>query len=849
MSREVYSVAKLRTALEVRSFIDPERTEAFTELIVYKDWNTGTEVHFRIVQTGPQSARRIWSALGVTPWAWRYIPLGDNLQHPYFTFVLNRLAELKVNAFDKTGKEANFPPKAHYELVGYSELFVRWSDEGNSFATRPCVPYYSVRRPQTAFHPLGLMPDQVLEIGSSAIIYYPRDPRDRMRRVRTEPVRGGTLEELKKQVRQNWSRRNLRTDTSWGSEYVISSSATGHAIQSVDGEYGININIDNMLKPADYNFSFRSREKEAVVFDGQSVRKRNWDELEFLVHHGPNVSIDFWAQRRPFELETTFRELREVVVGAVAPLGDSLPPSSQFKSLTRSGGNDVLKALYTFGTFALAFVPVWGWLASFALTVGELVYAYNTGRDYFGETVTPTEFAALGVLGIAGTVGDALGAIRVGSRIASISPDVDDSLRLSFGQVRHEYDVESRGSIEAVERGGDQPLAKLIASLTPEKHALLAKIGMGGLEPKEYLHQAGELLNRHMGELQRTNPDEFQVIVVSVLEGLLTPDGQSLAHDYLREAYAAYRRNPKTKDPVPPITWLWRSKSGRVSDFLRSAIGENYRHVIRQAQIIGTGKRIVLATEENIGEVIGFYTDLSRLGLVPYEVLEDIRKLSKYDKIRGLLRDCFQFEHPVELRFVRNLDGRQHFKIVEKGRVRWALDKEPLGHDVESEFHAIVVPRTPRHALLLQSGGALHPTSGLLYSQHPKTGKVASWIPHGAEHLATPQEMADAVCAALLEANFGRLSRDAANARSMMDRLRLDFETTTDLINEVRGTSYPYPVLTHNLGDLNPAMKPGGIGWPRYRRDNRGVWSIVNKNDVEKARADRLEWAHSRQSP
>src|SRR5690606_16459234 len=148
-----------------------------------------------------------------------------------------------------------------------------------------------------------------------------------------------------------------------------------------------------------------------------------------------------------------------------------------------------------------------------------------------------------------------------------------------------------------------------------------------------------------------------------------------------------------------------------------------------------------------------------------------------------------------------------------------------------------------RHAVLLQGGGDLAPKTALRYTQHPKTRLVADRIPHGAEHLAEPQEIADAICTALLEVNFDRLGRNAAEAKNLMARLEPDFKTMTDLINDARGTSFDYPVLITDLKDRNPALLPGAKGWPRFARDKHGVWSITNADEVAQARKDREGWA------
>jgi hypothetical protein len=161
---------------------------------------------------------------------------------------------------------------------------------------------------------------------------------------------------------------------------VITSTATGHSISSVDGEYDIAIAVDDPYKPADYNFTFASREREdRLPLGGPNLVTRvSYDEIECYVHHGPNVTVTAQAADGPLTLHSTVKVLRESVVGMVGPLGGPLPDRSRFADLNDSNVAKVV--LYAVGSLALCLIPGWGWIAAAALTVGELVYAYHTER-------------------------------------------------------------------------------------------------------------------------------------------------------------------------------------------------------------------------------------------------------------------------------------------------------------------------------------------------------------------------------------------------------------------------------------------------------------------------------------
>jgi hypothetical protein len=164
---------------------------------------------------------------------------------------------------------------------------------------------------------------------------------------------------------------------------------------------------------------------------------------------------------------------------------------------------------------------------------------------------------------------------------------------------------------------------------------------------------------------------------------------------------------------------------------------------------------------------------------------------------------------------------------------------------VEAEFLAVVAARTPRHAELLRGTRGARPTPALGYTQHPKTARTAAWIPHGSEHRFTPQEMADVVCAQLLELNADQLARTPAEFDTMLDLIAGDFARATEMINEVRGTSYRPPRMTRSLADVNPALRPGGTGWARMQRQRNGVWVTTNAAEVQGARDAREIWARS----
>src|SRR5690606_31149819 len=99
------------------------------------------------------------------------------------------------------------------------------------------------------------------------------------------------------------------------------------------------------------------------------------------VHHTSNVKVEAKANTKRFVLESTVLVLEENVVGPVGALGDPLPPRAKFSLLSKPP-SAAPGFLYMIASMALAFVPVYGWIASLALTVGELVYTYKTGEDF-----------------------------------------------------------------------------------------------------------------------------------------------------------------------------------------------------------------------------------------------------------------------------------------------------------------------------------------------------------------------------------------------------------------------------------------------------------------------------------
>jgi hypothetical protein len=71
--------------------------------------------------------------------------------------------------------------------------------------------------------------------------------------------------------------------------------------------------------------------------------------------------------------------------------------------------------------------------------------------------------------------------------------------------------------------------------------------------------------------------------------------------------------------------------------------------------------------------------------------------------------------------------------------------------------------------------------------------------PANRETVAFSSQIADVICAQLLELNADQLARDANQFNKLLDGLSVDFEQLTEWINEARGTKYPFPRLTRRL--------------------------------------------------
>lgn len=853
----LYRIQKLIPLLEVRSYFDIGRTSGFSEKIVYKDWGIETEIHIDIILSGhPVSARRSWNDTGAAPWVWQYHQLeGEEMKHtqlPFFEIVLSQQANLKITVIGKNGKRFSLLTDKSFDRLAYFSTIFTWFEVKNR--NRPshlvrnnlptaCVPRFIIRRPQTLSSSLNLRADKFFELTNSSLLYFPRHNRTRADYVHTIVVEDYGKENLRKLIDRQlfFSKNRYRTETSKGSEYIISTTRTGHIIQAVSGEYTFSIDIDKLEDTAAYNFEFVSKEIDhKSFFDGNSVRPRNWDEVRLYIHHSSNVLIKVQALIKIYEYDVKVYVKKENSVASVTKFGEPIPNRNLFSRWKDPNSPPLLETLYTIGMFAIAFVPVYGWIAALALSVGELVYTYRTGKDFFNNKVPPTEFAIMGILGIVGAVIDVRSALRTAKLFKlKMADNFETNLRRSINQSQNEYEAATRGSVEAVENVGDHPIAKVIASLPEKKQVQLANITGRITTPVQYLRMVGKIITDHMSSLQNSDPDSFRLIMISILEELLAPDGKGLASEYLQRRFIVYIK--RTKNPnMDPLEWLHLSKSKPVRIFLMRAIGSNYRDLIKSAIRGKNGKNIVMATRENIKLVHTFYDEIFALGLVTYRELNNFRRRAKFNNIRALLKDCFQLEHPVELRFSRNLDGAQRIKDVDAdGKVRWVLDLEPHDVKVREESLAIIAPRTSRHAILLQSDGALHAKSALNFSQHPKTRLVSELIPNGAEHLAEPQEIADAICMAILSVNFDKLASSPGAAKNLMSRLQVDFDRMTRLINKTRGTEFQYPKLILDFKNINPTLKPGGKGFPRFAKNRDGDWFITNLQDVIDARGNR----------
>lgn len=860
MSR-IYRREELSKLLDVRSEVIAYRL--FRERIVYKDWPTETEIIITITQhRNPIVARDRWRVLGITPWAWRYTPLTDTSK-PNFTLILNRDAKYDIVGRTKDG--FSFRIESEADRFKYKRYFSDFAEEiewfergayGHYVPSEPVVPHFNVLRPQYEFTPITQRPEQIHELVSEANIYFPRNPRTKDGQIRTVPIQGHGDSDLKRQVNgyRRSQRKNRRSPT-WmgreykGSEYTITSNGNGHIIRSVEGEYQFEIIPESdpasNITPA-YNFEFTStsdtyRRELGVPYDWPR------DIVRLYVHHTWAVKVKKYVDESEYiDAKVLVRSGEPSQIGF---LGEPIKDKNKYKELEENGN---IAANLIFGLFSMSLllIPGWGWVAALALSVGELVYVYNTGRDFFGDKISPKDLAVMGILCIAGIAADAVSAFRALKAIGlSVADDFDTAFQAAFRQLSHEYQGAAKGSLEAIESVGEHPVAKLIASLDEKLQKQLIDAANDLRSTDDYLRTISRLLDEQLRSLGASNLpkdiEKYEVIFRSLLEELLTPDGKTFATKFLRDSYEKFFANRRRIHYRSPLVWLHSQGSGSVIEFLEKALGKGYASRVRDALKVAKGKRITIATRENISLVYKAYDTIVGLGLRPYKELRDEWNKPIYDNIRSLMHDCFELEHPLELRFARNLTGVKIMKIhPETKKVSWVNEWNPMGIDVRDEFLAFLVPRTIRHAALLAEApsGELKLLSALRYTQHPKTGRVRSLIPHGAEHLATPQEIADAVCTEILRLNFDKIGMPGEISK-IMDNLDNDFSLLTHLINTARSTDYKVPYLIRSLDEVDPAVVPGGKGWPQFSKDSKsGVWSIVNPDEVEGARAARQEW-------
>jgi hypothetical protein len=833
----------LKKYLTVQSGVDTARG-FFSEKIIYTDWNTDTTIEITITKLGyPVIAREHWQVYAVTPWVWRYAPLTG--EFPRFVFFLPRDIKIAFIGRFQGSREFDVFSLSEAERQRYFSHFILDREPGSIFyrPSAPVVPRFDILRPQVpfTFGPEHRIYEQITE----SMLYFPRNVSGAPKSI---PIRNHDPDKILQQARA--SRKTLKDrkheEKIVGSEYTITSFGNGHVIRSVEGEYQLEIiprETQSNNTPA-YNFEFESK---PISLNFANV-VLEFDEVKLRVHHTDNVTVRKTVKSRPGLIVKVYLK-KTSNPDDIGFLGEPLPPNG-FEELDEESNlaKNLLLGLFT---ASLILIPGWGWAAALAIEIGELAYVYHTGRDFFGDKVSPGELAFMGAFSILGITGDALAGFRRLSRSIDFSRDFDDVLSSAFRSYSYEYQLAERGSVEAVDSVGENPIAKLLASLSDSQR----KTGLQALasvaSSDEFLTAFSKLLRNQLLLLETSDPEIFQKIVISMLEGLVTWDGKRFHHKFLQEQFErSLAHGKRTNTNIDPLTWLATHNSTKVVDpFLKNLMGDDYQNLIRAAIGIKKGvhnsPKIIMATPDNISQVVDFYDAMFELGFLPYKLLRVEWEQAKYAAIKPLIQDTFQLEHLLELRFARNLDGIRIFKGIDKktGKPIWKPDPNPNFINVQKEFVAVIVPRTRRHASLLVGTSKVRKRieeTGLFYTQHPKTGNTDRIIPKGSEHLATPQEIADVISGELLRLNIDKLG----DINIIMDRLENDFIILTRLINEARGTKYKVPVLTRRMEDINPNMSAGNPKWFTVSRNKKtDGFEVRNLQELTEPRALREAWA------
>jgi hypothetical protein len=449
-------------------------------------------------------------------------------------------------------------------------------------------------------------------------------------------------------------------------------------------------------------------------------------------------------------------------VDAVPPQGSVLPESAyRFDGympddLTFPPINPWLAALIDLG---ISLIPGVG----LVYDVAQLAYAAVTGKDFWGQEVSTRELLLMGFATVVGTA-SSLNRLRNRVRGTTLERVADEDLLREVRRVSDPDVVEAVGKLPAAKV--DQMVDDLGRHLANPAAVRLPDLLSG-------LHHAIE-------------PAVLPSLERRLVTKVFNEDFTGFRDAALEAAYRRYTSQAKfagrADEILDPVSWAKRqaaAKHGAPHALLRRAIGDDYVAAVNRATDAKRLPRPLTRAD------IANYDEVVKKGVTTYS---DLRAATAG---RAGFGDHFELDHLLEQRFWRN-----------NPNLVTAFDEKGLGM-------AFVVPKNAA------SARAMHLVGGgekITYVHGLKTRGLKRLIPHGAEGVATVQEIWDAHVHVLRSLGAHKTIYNQAS------RMAQDFALLASELGQPFSRRLP-----------SPRQFRTGQGWPQFVQQPDGAWARVSR--------------------
>ncbi len=806
-------------ATSLHQFLWPMQKKAALEFV---DHVTKTRLRWDF-EVPDGVSRTLWLLAGQSPIVWQYFPPARS-QQPVIYLCVYRDVEIKKRTIPAGGPFARFwierePPTVNGYRVPSMDSFGSgpktpnykrehpthhgnprsFEDTASKFFTHDLIDFTPrvviLRVQHRSLMPTFQEPSRIpLSIGSPYLLVPGKEQT-------MTPIDSDTIE---KAVATSRSLANYSARPEFEREVslVVYPHPGGLLIRNLANGFDVRLDIKNPERPAAYAAGIRAAGMANVMW----------------FHHSDNISLSVQIKKSAYRkglLVYRYKGMRGYADKwpvSLVPENDHFLPYNREEFEAYTLEDPALKRLKLVARIvvelAIDVVPVVGLLYNF----GQIAYIAATGKDFWGEKVSQNElilYGAFSSFSLAFAASDTLGRLPVEAARAA-DGTVVDSLRATVRQSdAYSEALKSGDKKKLVEYAGDSILLKELGTLDERsrlkilgqfENAINAKIPMD-----ELVKKLGTLVERELqanskllaGKRNQDILDEFNDRRV---RDLFSPDMRSFTSPLLHLQYQEYRmghiksvrgKRGQTVHAVEdrlmePTRWVQDKRvSGWVKSYLKARLGPDYEQVLKEAI---EGRGAVPSTRTLSKKHIDLYDAMVEKGVTNYGTLVAMRDKKEDAKFFG---QFFQFDHIIEQRFIaKYVDVTDELSEIRT-------------------FQSFVVPRSEAVAFeMLRLYGGLQ----IRYVHTSKTTMLRHLIEHGAEHLYSVQEIADATLYTL----------KSLDAHQYIDLRYL--ETDFTILAEAR--KVPPPKL-RPLRELNESLFDTTKGWPQVEKVN-GVWTRTN---------------------